>query len=127
MKWEKLMSATVPTTRQQAYAQRAYECISQRKLAQDGYDDYARFAKSFPALIQSSGLCQAVAFAEAKKHIQYLQDVVQILQDSNLSTKEQLLKTVRTAPVTQYLFWSRNVSIASMWLKRYVEALAEQD
>jgi len=119
------MSEVAPTTtRMQAYAQRAFERVVARKGAEK-FDEYARFAKSFPALIHSCGLCQAVAFAEAKQHKWFLEDVVHVLHDASIISAAKLAEEARTAMVVQYLLWSRRTLLAAMWLKRYVEALSD--
>lgn len=114
------------TTRMQAYAQRAYKCVAARKgEGEEKFAEYTRFAKSFPALIHSCGLCQAIAFAEAKQHRELLEDVVQVLEDPSIPVAEKLAEEARTAMVVQYLLWSRRTLLAAVWLKRYVEALSD--
>jgi CRISPR-associated protein Cmr5 len=82
---------------------------------------YATFAKSFPALIQAAGLCQAAAFAEAKNPA-LLGDLERILE----LERGQLAELSRRAPLPRYQRLSRDVIAAAGWLKRYGELLLEQ-
>lgn len=111
------------TTRTQQMAQRAFEAVSRRI----GDDEYASFAKSFPALIQTAGLCQAVAFATAKsrkspavKHV--LEDVVATID----AAPETFANDCRTAPLQTYIHLTRRTLQGAMWVKRSIEAVAER-
>lgn len=91
-------------------------------------DEYASFAKKFPALIHTCGLAQAVAFALAKKETDYLADLAEVLAASDhteITTAEQLNHQARNLPVSGYLRLSRDAISAASWLKRYVEAAGE--
>lgn len=115
-------------TRQQSWSRRAAEAV-QRVQAAHGRDEgtseaeYLRFAKSFPALIHNSGLCQALAFAMAKKRQGYVEDLARTL---GLPAVE-LLEASRTGSIASYLRLSREALAASSWLKRYAEALLKDD
>jgi CRISPR-associated protein Cmr5 len=94
-------------------------------------DEYRSFSREFPTLVHTCGLAQAVAFALAKKDTKkpdngpqysYAHDLGQVLGFSN---PEQLAKETRHANVSGYLRLSRDALAAAVWLKRYVEALAE--
>jgi len=113
----------MPGTRNQEYAQRAFHRVQDGNLATN--EKYASFAKSFPALLHSCGLCQAVAFADAKKHADLLDDLVAVLADDAARDRYDLATKAREADVTKYLHLSRDVLSASVWIKRYVEALEE--
>lgn len=108
-------------TRNQEFAQRAFQCIEESNHADD--DKYASFAKSFPALVQSCGLCQAVAFAESKDHIEFLKDLINVLSQSEPGSVDTFARQVREMPVISYLQLSRDALAAATWIKRYVEAL----
>jgi CRISPR-associated protein Cmr5 len=108
-------------TNSQKMAQAAYERINDRKPDRE----FASFARSFPSLIHSCGLAQAVAFARAKKRDEYLEDVAAVLAAAghrDLGTPEALEKGTRESPVPAYIRLSRNALQAAGWLKRYVEA-----
>lgn len=107
------------TTRQQRLAQRAFELVSVRVQSAD----YTSFAKGFPALIQGCGLCQAVAFAQAKKRTDFLKDLADTLAEPEARDANSLARLARMAGVTHYLRLSRSALVAAGWIKRYVEAL----
>ena len=52
-------------TKEQSMAEKAYSIVNSRQT-EPGFKDYKSFALSFPSLIHTCGLVQAVAFAMAK-------------------------------------------------------------
>lgn len=119
-----------PITRSQQYAQRAFGCIQRRSDELKGGDkkkarkEFSGFAKRFPTLIHTCGLCQAFAFAQAKDRNDYLHDIATVLERQS---KEELLAKARSAAVAEYMDLSRNTITAASWLKRYTEALLGDD
>lgn len=121
------------TTRQQRMAQAAYTAVAQRGST-SVFKEYASFAKSFPALIHGVGLCQAVAFAQAKgkddrgsdkPHGLVLQDLVTVLGALGVLNQQNstaFADKVRTAEALTYLRLTRLALDATTWLKRYAEA-----
>lgn len=108
------------TTRDQTRAQIAWESASAKDFtAADG-----TFAKKFPALVMTAGLCQALAFAEAKGHRKYLESLATILGYTNTG---QLLTDSREKPVTAYQRLTHEALSAAGWLKRYSEALGKTE
>lgn len=126
---------TVPT-RNQRLAQKAFHCVRARKQAAN-FDDYATVARKFPALIHTCGLVQAVAFAQAKRksdrpeggpECQYLSDLARVLHTgghAEVKDADTLAAHCRDDLVSAYLRLSRDSLAASVWLKRYAEALSE--
>lgn len=118
-------------TRSQRMAQMAYERVADRKPDKGKLDkEYVSFAKKFPALIHTCGLAQAVAFAGAKQRGDYLTDLAAVLKASGhsvLSDAAALDKQARTQELSGYLRLSRDALQAANWLKRYVEAVGEDD
>lgn len=111
-------------TRTQVFAERAYGVVVKRKKGEDEKSkEYGRFAKSFPALVQSSGLAQACAFAEAKAMGAILSDLETVLEMRG----DTLVKESREAPLEQYMLLSRKVMAAAGWIKRYVQALLKEE
>ncbi|RMH34845.1 MAG: type III-B CRISPR module-associated protein Cmr5 [Nitrospirae bacterium] len=104
-------------TRSQQFAQRAY----QRIAARNPDDEYRSFARSFPSLIHTCGLAQALAFAKAKEKSDYLEDLAAVLS----TQADTLERHSREHPVSGYIRLSRNALEAANWLKRYVEAAKE--
>jgi CRISPR-associated protein Cmr5 len=111
-------------TREQERAQRAYARVHACE-DKPNEADYKRFCKRFPALIQSCGLAQAIAFAQAKAPPSYLEDLAHVVEKE--LTVEQLSKQAREAPLTLYQHHSRAALAAATWLKRYAEALLKGD
>lgn len=108
-------------TNSQKMAQAAYERIQARQPNRE----FASFARSFPSLIHSCGLAQAIAFAKAKRHDQYLDDLTAVLKTvghSEAASKDSLERASRESAVPGYIRLSRNTLQAASWLKRYVEA-----
>ena len=113
----------MPITRTQGMAQAAWIAVQPRK----GTAAYASFAKSFPALIHTAGLCQAVAFAQAKQGPEE-QVLVDVMKTSGLGegTVLAFADACRSAPLPEYLRRTRLMLSAASWVKRYVEALEEK-
>lgn len=120
-------------TRQQERAQAAYARVSPHvhdpraenaRVEKEKEADYMRFAKSFPALIQSCGLAQALAFAASKAPDGYLEDLAQVMA---AGSKEDLARQAREAEVPAYQRISRDALAAATWVKRYAEALLKGD
>lgn len=112
-------------TRQQQWAEMTYAKVSSSKG--EGEADYKRFCQSFPALIQGSGLCQALSFAMAKgKDRHYISRYLEHLADILGITKEQLVKQSQQADVMEYQRLSRDALAVAAWLKRYAEALLKE-
>ena len=109
-------------TRQQQWAEKAYTCVNAMK-GKPNEEEYARVCKSFPALLHTAGLCQALAFAEAKKHRDYVSHLSGILGQNS----ETLQALSRQADVLEYQRLSREAIFAATWLKRYAEALLKEN
>jgi CRISPR-associated protein Cmr5 len=115
-------------TNSQKMAQAAYASVRQR-ISPGESEKYASFARSFPSLVHASGLAQAVAFAEAKGHRQYLEDLAAVLNKvghAEAASVDSFEKATREHPVPAYVRLSRNALQAAGWLKRYVEAVAPE-
>lgn len=109
-------------TNSQKMAQAAYQRIVQRKPG----EKFVSFAREFPSLVHSCGLAQAVAFAKAKHHEDYLQDLAAVLTTighSEARSPDSLEAATRERSVPAYVRLSRNALQAAGWLKRYVEAV----
>ena len=114
-------------TRSQKLAQEAYKRVSG---SVPPHKEYASFARKFPALIHTCGLAQAIAFALAQGGQQeaYVKDLAEVLKaggHTEIASADILARQTREQTVTGYLRLSRDAIEAASWLKRYVEALAE--
>jgi len=112
-------------TRQQKRAKIAYDCIKKVEPLTDVKDDYSNLAKKFPALVQSCGLAQTIAFVEAKdKRTNYLKHLSKVMARNE---NEDLGTASREADLIEYQRLSYEAIEAATWLKRYSEALLEKD
>lgn len=116
-------------TRSQKMAQAAFKQVQERAERKDQFKEYSSFSKKFPALIHTCGLVQAVAFAQAKDEGDYIHDLEAVLKAGGHAEipERSLDRLSRTEPLGGYLRLSRDSLAAATWLKRYVEALAEDD
>ena len=109
------------TTKEQLMARQAYIKVSERRNNKDfDFDDYKSFALSFPALIHSCGLVQAVAFAEAKKKNNFLEDLQAVFKE--IDNAVDLATRSREANIMEYMRISRRAISAASWIKRYCQA-----
>jgi CRISPR-associated protein Cmr5 len=118
-------------TNSQKMAQAAYASVLRHVDSGDKGtpDKYASFARSFPSLVHACGLAQAVAFAKAKDHGQYLEDLAAVLNATGhpeAASKDSLERATREHSVPAYVRLSRNALQAASWLKRYVEAASQE-
>jgi CRISPR-associated protein Cmr5 len=118
--------AEVKATRDQERAQAAYARVD-AALKKGEHAGYKSECMHLPALIHQCGLCQALAFLDAKGaggkryFHQLLEDVAGVsrLADS----REKLTAKARTAGVQEYQRMTAETMACAQWLKRYAEAL----
>ncbi len=111
------------TTKEQLMASEAYERVSIRSNAEK-FGDYKSFALSFPSLIHSCGLVQAVAFAIAKDKGEYIADLQAVFD--RIDNAGDLQTRSREAHVMEYMRITRHAISAASWIKRYCQA-SEQE
>ncbi|MBI1747852.1 MAG: type III-B CRISPR module-associated protein Cmr5 [Acidobacteria bacterium] len=107
------------TTRDQQRAQKAYTRVAAR-LNQAGEAEYKRFSRSFPALVHTCGLAQAIAYGQVKAPVQYMSDLADII---GLPDAETLARAGREAPLPDYQRYSREALASATWIKRYADAV----
>lgn len=115
-------------TRQQRRAEKAHRCVSGKASSKDK-DEYLRLAKSFPALVHTCGLVQAIAYVHAKDnkartgetYLNHLSGVMVIDLPENTTLEDKS----RDAELLEYQFLSLEAIEAATWLKRYAEALLD--
>lgn len=115
----------MPETRQQKRAQVAIEKVKVQERRDTG--DYSQIAKKFPALVQTCGLAQAIAFIIAKEKETgetYIHDLSAVMGITNTPALPELS---RTAPMLKYQYLTREAIASATWLKRYSEALLKDD
>ena len=113
------------TTKEQKMAQEAYERVSVRSHDKDFDKEYKNFALSFPSLIHSCGLVQAVAFAQAKDKGEYIDDLQKVFDTTD--NAGDLRTKSREAPVMEYMRITRHAIAAAGWIKRYCQAYGNDE
>lgn len=109
-------------TRQQKRAQAAYNCVSTRGEKDEGY---SQLAKRFPALVQSCGLAQTLAFVMAKEGTtgrDYIAHLAQVMGETG-----DLGAISRNSDLMKYQRLTYEAIESATWLKRYSEALLENE
>jgi CRISPR-associated protein Cmr5 len=121
-------------------AQAAFGRVQEKRDRPEKYSEryrkeYRSFAREFPTLVHQCGLAQAVVFAQAKKdhQLDYVTDLAAVLKaavlnaagHANIASAEALAGKTRSLPMAGYVRLSRDALDAAVWLKRYVEALFE--
>ena len=116
------MAGNTCQTRQQRRAQIAHSCVSTRK---EKDKEYSQLAKKFPALVHNCGLAQAIAFVQAKEGATgeaYISHLTRTMDE-----QEDIGNSSRSADLMKYQRLTREAIESATWLKRYSEALLEQD
>lgn len=121
-------------TREQQRAQKAFECINliKKTKSEEIQKKYGSLCLYFPAFVHSCGLCQSVAFYEAKaanhglKHVNkedenYYQDFLNDI--FKVATDDGEWARVRTMEAREYQDLTREIMAVANWFKRYAEAL----
>ena len=117
-------------TTDQTRAQVAYQKVSTVVERDDRFKKkYSTQCRRFPALIQQCGLCQAVAFLQAKGGSEeavsdFLSDLAAaVLHGQTPSNSERLAQLARTSHFAEYQWLTRHALATATWFKRYAEAL----
>ncbi len=109
-------------TKDQKLAEAAYSRVIIRKnQPRFNFAEYVSFAMSFPTLIHTCGLVQAVAFAEAKDMGAYVEDLCEVFKA--IDVDDDIHSLARTAELAEYTRISRHALSASTWIKRYCQAM----
>jgi CRISPR-associated protein Cmr5 len=95
---------------------------------------YGSLCHSFPVMVRTAGLCQAVAFSQAKAqadderiknaHSLLLHHVEKVVAQIEPSLGEgKLLEAIRNASATQYMLYTRRILSAWIYFKRFAESI----
>ena len=115
-------------TKEQSMAGKAFERVNerQRTLGED-FKEYKSFALSFPSLIHSCGLVQALAYAkkdtkgkDSKIKSGYISDLQEVFNE--IDNAGDLPTRSREADVMEYMRITRHAISAASWIKRYCQA-----
>ena len=108
-------------TREQQRAAAAYKRVKTRDKK------YGRQCLRLPALIHQCGLCQALAFLEAKELHEVLDDLAWVIwasdDEENRPKGPALADKARGTGMAEYQWLSREALKSAQWLKRYSEAV----
>lgn len=109
-------------TRQQHMAHLAYEAVA--RVASDQVKvqaQYRRVAETFPALVHTNGLCQAVSFCDIdqERRNRYLEDLAEVI---GMSEVNSLQEAAYEADLEDYMHLTWTVMEAAGWLKRHAQA-----
>lgn len=111
-------------TREQKYAESAYNLISEIGKNGDAYHQkYGSLAHKLPILVRQAGLAQALAFAATRKPAaqqKLLEHIARTVLDSDMDT---LLHQSRALPLMQYMHLTDDVMLALTWYKRYAQSV----
>lgn len=102
------------------------------KLPEDVKQIYGGLCHSFPVMVRTCGLCQAIAFSQAKAagdndssrnqrqqaHALLLKHVAQVL-----GVQGDLLASVRNASASDYMLYTRRILSAWVYFKRFAESI----
>jgi len=95
---------------------------------------YGSLCHSFPVMVRTSGLCQAVAFSQAKAkgddkrvaeaHGLLLNHLGELLSASDSSiSKNDVLEPIRKADAITYMLYTRQILAAWIYFKRFAESI----
>ncbi len=116
-------------TRQQEDMARALAHV--RQVRDSGIaSSYGNLCLKVPVLVQTNGLCQALAFLEDKgkgsangPHQTVLKHISEVLGIE----RERLLDTVQEAPLMEYIMYSRRIMEAWVYYKRFSVSFLDAD
>jgi CRISPR-associated protein Cmr5 len=123
------MPETSPRTREQVRAAAAHALISEIKGGSEkSAKEFGRQCLRLPSLIHQCGLCQALAFLEAKKFGPVVHGLARVVSAPEDDAKKRLdgpalAKQAREAGMIEYQWLSREALKSAQWLKRYTEAI----
>lgn len=115
-------------TKEQSMAAKAFERVNeQQKTLEDDFKDYKSFALSFPSLIHSCGLVQALSFAQKETKGKdsrikngYVKDLQEVFNE--IDNAGDLPTRSREADIMEYMRITRHAISAASWIKRYCQA-----
>jgi CRISPR/Cas system CMR-associated protein Cmr5 small subunit len=111
-------------TRSQRMSEAAFVAVRNAKQ-QEGWAEFRSFALKFPALIHTSGLCQAVALAQTDERGRRVLGCViatlAALGGASFTDAAALGTAIRNAPALEYMRLTRLLMEAATLVKRYTE------
>lgn len=113
------MTSNIRTLEQQR-ALRAFQLVT--SVGEETRDKYKSHVKSIPALIQSNGLGQTLAFFKSKSDYRLIYDhLQQNLKDTGI-IREDALKEIMDMDIRKYMWASAETLRFVNWLRRFVDS-----
>lgn len=118
-------------TRSQLFAEKAIQVVTGWQSVKEDCEELRSFSRGFPALIQTSGLLQALAYGLRQDDAKgkYVQGFVSVLTavvrydegqtGDEYVDPEQFASELRGMPAEDYMRVSRFALEAASWIKRY--------
>jgi len=118
-------------TREQQRACDAYAKIDAQK-GEPHAKDYGRVCVHLPEMIHRNGLCQTVAFLEAKAggaqpKLWFRQALTDLADITKLAKDKDFADQVRKAEMSTYQRFTQEALACAQWMKRYAEAVLKVD
>lgn len=112
-------------TRSQQFAEKAFSVVDRWKNAQNSCAELKSFARSFPALVQTCGLLQALAYAQEKNEAYFegFRETLEVIESVGKIDVEKLCATNSI----DYMRVGRLALEAATWIKRYAVVLLDDD
>jgi CRISPR-associated protein Cmr5 len=113
-------------TRDQKYAAIVYDQVS-RIENQEEYKQYGAMAHKLPILIRTAGLTQALEFVNARGkglQKQLLEDLAVTVEQNDTAN---LLSSVRSANLSEYMRLTQHIMAALLWYKRFAQSILKVD
>lgn len=111
----------------QKHAQEVYACVEafggEHPQGTSERTQYGSMAHRFPVLVRQAGLMQALAFVETRgkaPHKQLLEDLAKVM---SYESADKLVDGCREAPLTEYMWLTRQTLSALEWFKRFAESV----
>jgi CRISPR-associated protein Cmr5 len=110
-------------TRDQKYATKVYEQVSNLQYDEVQKRKYGSMAHKLPVLIRTAGLAQALAFVHARGNDEQQQLLGHLAETLNQENVEKLLRKVREADVSEYIHLTNEAMAALLWYKRFAQSV----
>lgn len=109
-------------TRQQEWSVGALKAVQQVKTTKDEAE-YRTHCMKLPALVQQSGLMQALAFLQSRKGVgaAFCDDVARVTGVGGDAPGEKLLDRAQQAPLPEYMALTRDVVDVAVWFRRFAQ------
>ena len=109
-------------------AQAAYDAVA--AIPQNSQKEFRSLARSFPSMLQTNGLCAAIAFLSAKKdkdaHAKLYTFLSTWLKDTH-SLTEDLLEWILNLNNSDYRLCTDEVLNYCLWIKRFAEGMSSEN